>query len=93
MQPSPSNNLLQHEVPKARRFSMLKFRHASDPQLNTKYREHAETGNNEPLPLMLRESCFLLVPNPEFPVSCIIPYGTAFLLPYLENVASLYIDH
>jgi len=41
---------VQEETPKHHRFSMLKFRHASDSQLATRARLHAQNDNQPPLP-------------------------------------------
>ncbi|KAG9246989.1 hypothetical protein BJ878DRAFT_238890 [Calycina marina] len=41
---------VQEETPKHRRFSMLKFRHASDSQLSTRARREAHNDNQPPIP-------------------------------------------
>ena len=49
---------VQEETSKHRRFSMLKFRHASDSQLSTRARQQADASPVPPLP------------NRGFPLSC-----------------------
>ena len=41
---------VQEQTPKHHRFSMLKFRHASDSQLATRARLHAQNDSQPPLP-------------------------------------------
>jgi hypothetical protein len=41
---------VQDETPKHRRFSMLKFRHASDTQLSTRARQEADAAAAPPVP-------------------------------------------
>ena len=47
--PSPP---VQESTPNTRRFSMMRFRHASDPQLSAKAKEHAARDAAPPVPAM-----------------------------------------
>jgi hypothetical protein len=46
----PASPPVQDENPKHRRFSMLKFRHASDSQLSTRARQQADAAAAPPIP-------------------------------------------
>jgi hypothetical protein len=46
----PASPPVQDENPKHRRFSMLKFRHASDSQLSTRARQQANAAAAPPVP-------------------------------------------
>ena len=48
--PSPP---IQPSTPQTKRFSLLRFRHASDPQLSTRAKEHAGQEKPPPLPVIL----------------------------------------
>lgn len=47
--PSPP---VQEATPNTRRFSLMRFRHASDSQLSTKAKEHAARDDAPPVPAM-----------------------------------------
>lgn len=56
----PISPLIQEEHPKHRRFSMMKFRNASDPQLSSRAKLQATQAAEAPPPLPKREyfNCF-----------------------------------
>ncbi|KAF1847332.1 protein transport protein sec73 [Cucurbitaria berberidis CBS 394.84] len=49
---SPPSPPVQESTPNTRRFSMMRFRHASDPQLSSKAKEHAARDAAPPVPAM-----------------------------------------
>jgi hypothetical protein len=54
----PVSPAIQEANPKHRRFSMLRFRHASDPQLSTKARLHAQAESTPKVPQRQCSSIF-----------------------------------
>ena len=51
IQDPPPSPPIQEHTPNTRRFSIMRFRHASDPQLSAKAKEHA-AGSAPPIPAM-----------------------------------------
>jgi hypothetical protein len=49
---SPPSPPVQESPPNTRRFSLMRFRHASDSQLSTKAKEHAARDHAPPVPAM-----------------------------------------
>lgn len=49
---SPPSPPIQEPTPNTRRFSLMRFRHASDSQLSTKAKEHAARDDAPPVPVV-----------------------------------------
>lgn len=64
---SPPSPPIQESTPNTRRFSLMRFRHASDPQLSAKAKEQAARDTAPPVPAM--PNAERRSPNPAYNVS------------------------